>query len=142
VRGLGKRGVVGESVDADGIGIFGKGGILAGHFEGDVKITGKVTVNSIFSDALTIQGVSIQIWLQRIVALEQRDNTLQQQINSLNQQVNSLQQQLASQVNSFHQQLATLQQQLSTLQQQEIADRQDEVNGIQILAARITNLGG
>jgi hypothetical protein len=122
-RGEGVRGVshsaehgavVGTNDNASGVGIFGKGGRLAGQFEGNVDITGN----------LTIQGVSISVWFQRIIALEQRDNSQQQQIISLSQQINNLQQQLAS------------------LQQKEIADRQDEVTGIQILAARVTALGG
>jgi len=108
----GGNGVTG--ISEKGIGVLAKGGRLAAQFEGNVDISG----------ALTIQGVSIQVWFQRIIALEQRDNNLQQQIISLNQQVNNLQQQLAS------------------LQQKEIADRQDEITGIQILAARVTALGG
>jgi hypothetical protein len=107
-------GVGAVGISATGVGVFGKGGRLAAQFEGNVDISGN----------LIIQGVSIQGWLQRIIALEQRDNNLQQQIISLNQQVNNLQQQLAS------------------VQQKEIADRQDEVTGIQILAARVTRLGG
>lgn len=45
-----------------GIGIHGKGGRLAGFFEGDVDITRN----------LTIQGISIQSLLQRIHQLEER----------------------------------------------------------------------
>jgi hypothetical protein len=73
------RAVVG--VSTTDVGVFGKGGRLAGQFEGNVDITGN----------LTIQGVSIQIWFQRIIALEQRDNSQQQQIISLSQQINNLQ---------------------------------------------------
>lgn len=55
-----------------GIGVFGKGGRLAGFFEGNVEITGN----------LTIQGVSIQTWLQRIQKLEQQVADLQRQLGS------------------------------------------------------------
>lgn len=53
-------GVSGES--QTGVGIFAKGGRLAGLFEGNVEITGN----------LTIQGVSIQALIQRIQQLEQQ----------------------------------------------------------------------
>jgi hypothetical protein len=49
------------AVSGQGVGIHAKGGQLAGYFDGPVEITGN----------LTIQGVSIQAWLQRIIALEQ-----------------------------------------------------------------------
>jgi hypothetical protein len=65
------RGVVGVVDDPhQGIGVFGKGGRRAGVFEGDVDITGN----------LTIQGVSIQDWLGRIVRLEQEVASLKQQV--------------------------------------------------------------
>ena len=63
-------GVAGTS--KGGIGVHGKGGRLAGLFEGNVDITGN----------LTIQNVSIQIWLQRIVHLEQQVADLSRQIAS------------------------------------------------------------
>lgn len=40
-------------MSATGIGVHGKGGHLGGYFEGAVEITGN----------LTIQGVSLQLWL-------------------------------------------------------------------------------
>jgi hypothetical protein len=52
VRGLGKRGVVGESADPDGIGIFGKGGRLAGFFEGHVQVTGDFRGAHVFADKI------------------------------------------------------------------------------------------
>jgi len=42
------------AVSGQGVGIHAKGGQLAGYFDGPVEITGN----------LTIQGVSIQTWLQ------------------------------------------------------------------------------
>ena len=78
-------GVVGVSTQS-GVGVFGKGQRLAAQFVGNVDISGD----------LTIQGVSIQLWLQRIVALEQRVNNQQQQLIALGQNVSNLQQQLAS----------------------------------------------
>ncbi|MET4097734.1 hypothetical protein, partial [Arthrobacter sp. UYCu712] len=60
-------------VSKSGIGVHGKGGHLGGYFEGNVQITGD----------LSIQGVSIQAWLQRIITLENRANTLQSDVNAL-----------------------------------------------------------
>lgn len=60
VFGQSKRGRGVHGVSETHIGVHGKGGRLAGFFEGDVDITGN----------LTIQGVSIQTWLGRIVQLE------------------------------------------------------------------------
>lgn len=53
-------GVAGVNDNAKGVGVYGKGGRLAGFFDGNVDISGN----------LTIQGVSIQVWLQRIIQLE------------------------------------------------------------------------
>jgi hypothetical protein len=55
------------------VGLFASGGRLAGLFQGNVNITGN----------LTIQGVSIQAWLQRIVQLEQEIAALQEQVAAL-----------------------------------------------------------
>ncbi len=62
-------GVWGESMRSDRAGVHGKGPGMAGFFEGDVTITGN----------LTIQGVSIQSWLQRIINLEREVAALRQQ---------------------------------------------------------------
>jgi hypothetical protein len=67
------RAVVG--VSATDVGVFGKGGRLAGQFEGNVDISGN----------LTIQGVSIQAWLQRIIVLEREVVALRQQLASHSQ---------------------------------------------------------
>jgi hypothetical protein len=56
-----------------GIGVHGKGGHLGGYFEGNVAITGD----------LSVQGVSIQVWAQRVVHLEQLVAQLQQQVSAL-----------------------------------------------------------
>jgi len=53
-------GVAGTSDAPGGVGVFGRGARLAGRFEGDVEITGN----------LTIQGVSIQLLLERIQQLD------------------------------------------------------------------------
>lgn len=68
VSGISEKwhGVYGETPSTmGGAGVCGKGH-MAGLFEGDVVITGN----------LTIQGVSIQTWLQRIVQLEQQVNAV------------------------------------------------------------------
>jgi hypothetical protein len=42
-------GVAGASEDPEtGVGVLGRGGRVAGRFEGDVEVTGKITVNDIF----------------------------------------------------------------------------------------------
>ena len=62
VEGFSETGSGVWAVSGKGVGIHAKGGQLAGYFDGPVEITGN----------LTIQGVSIQTWLQRIIALESR----------------------------------------------------------------------
>ena len=111
-RSEGNEGVRGESLNANhggvvgvslavgghgvygtcdnGIGVIGKGGQLAGRFEGDVEVTGN----------LTLQGVSI---LPRIVAVEQQVASLptQQTVTQLQQQVTALQNQLNTAVSNL-----------------------------------------
>lgn len=65
--------VVGTNDHPSGVGVFAKAERLAGQFEGNVDISGN----------LTIQGVSIQSWLQRIVALERELVTLNTRIAAL-----------------------------------------------------------
>lgn len=104
-------------VSKDGVGIWGKGGRLAGIFEGDVNITKN----------LILQGVNINGWFQRIVQLEQQTvnmGQLIQRLNSLEQKVNALQ----SQVNTAISNLT------GRVTQTEVA--------ISDLKARVTNLGG
>jgi hypothetical protein len=67
------HGVVGESKNS--VGVYGKGGRLAGFFEGNVEITGN----------LTVQGVA---WLQRIDQLEQKVAQLYSLIINLQGQLN------------------------------------------------------
>jgi hypothetical protein len=88
------HGVAGESQSSQGgAGVYGKGQ-RAGLFEGNVDITGN----------LTIQGVSIQSWLQRIVTLEQHSSDggqLAQRVTSLEQKVAALQTQLNTSVSNL-----------------------------------------
>jgi hypothetical protein len=88
------HGVAGESQSSSGgAGVYGKGQ-RAGLFEGNVDITGN----------LTIQGVSIQSWLQRIINLEQHSSDsgqLAQRITSLEQKVTALQTQFNTSVNNL-----------------------------------------
>jgi hypothetical protein len=63
----GGRGVVGDAPNPNGIGVFGRGGRLAGKFEGNVEVTGK----------LSVAGEDIQNAIQSLI----------QQINSLEQRV-------------------------------------------------------
>lgn len=108
-------GLVGTS--RSGIGVFGKGGNLAGFFEGNVEITG----------SLSIQGVNIQTLLQSVTAIDTRVNSLQQQVNSLLQ---------------LQQQANSLQQQLENLRQKHEQDIQGIAQSLITLAQRVTNLGG
>ncbi|WP_354191711.1 hypothetical protein [Arthrobacter sp. UYCu712] len=62
-------------VSKSGIGVHGKGGHLGGYFEGNVQITGD----------LSIQGVSIQAWLQRIITLEKLIDNLLTRLQILNE---------------------------------------------------------
>lgn len=88
------HGVAGESQSSSGgAGVYGKGP-RAGLFEGNVDITGN----------LTIQGVSIQLWLQRIVNLEQHSSDsgqLAQRVTSLEQKLTALQTQLNTSVSNL-----------------------------------------
>jgi len=92
-RAQGKAGVAGFHLTNKGPGIFGKGS-PAGLFEGDVTITGN----------LTLQGTSIQTWLQRIVQLEQQApnvGQLVQRVSSLEQKVAALESQLNTAVSNL-----------------------------------------
>lgn len=62
-------GVLGEA--SNGIGVLGRGGRLAGKFEGDVEITGKLSVAG-----LDVQ-TTIQSLMDRINSLEQRVDQLE-----------------------------------------------------------------
>jgi len=67
------HGVASESqTTTGGAGVYGKG-VRARYFEGNVDIMGN----------LTIQGVSIQLWLQRIIHLEQEIAVLKQRVATL-----------------------------------------------------------
>jgi hypothetical protein len=66
----GKAGVAGFHLTNRGPGIFGKGS-PAGRFEGNVEITGKLTIEG---------GIPLDIWLQKIVRLEQEVISLRHQL--------------------------------------------------------------
>jgi|SRR6185437_8493426 hypothetical protein len=116
----GAFGVAGFHLTNQGPGIFGQGS-PAGLFQGDVNVTGN----------LTVQGSNV---LQRITHLEQQSGSignLVQQINSLEQKVTALQ----SQVSAMQGQLNTAVSNLTgrmTLAEVAISD----------LKARVTALGG
>jgi len=72
VEGRNQRGGPGVTGAApDGIGVLGTGGRLAGKFEGNVEVTGKLSIGG--DDFQSV----IQSLLQRIDSLEQRVGTLQ-----------------------------------------------------------------
>jgi len=77
-------GVSGESNSAQGVGVHGKGGRLAGLFEGNVEVTG----------GLSVRGVTIASLLDRIAVLEDELRQLQPQSN-LEDRVTKLEQGLA-----------------------------------------------
>ncbi|NUK54163.1 hypothetical protein HRW14_28615 [Streptomyces lunaelactis] len=99
---------------ATGVGGHGKGGRLAGLFEGDVEVNGKLRVAG--TDAK--QAISD---LQGQIAAT---SDLKQQMTTLNQLVNNLQQQLSS------------------LQQKQASDVEGIAVSLATLAARVTALGG
>jgi hypothetical protein len=67
-----------------GVGVFGKGGSFAGFFEGNVGVTGRLTVG----------GQDVIADLQLISPLRQEVNGIRQQVTSVQQQLASLQQTL------------------------------------------------
>jgi uncharacterized coiled-coil protein SlyX len=112
------HGVAGESASSSGgAGVYGKGQ-RAGLFEGNVDITGN----------LTIQGVSIQSWLQRIVSLELNSGLLAQRVASLEQKVTTqaaqpnAQAQTNSEINGLNRRMTTA--------EMEISDLEAKVNGL------------
>ena len=125
------HGVAGISQSTTGgAGVFGQGS-LAGRFQGDVDITGN----------LTIQGVSIQNWLQRIVQLEHQAGNvgqLVQQINSLEQKATALQNQLNSMQNQLNTAISNLTGRV-TLAEVAISALK---GGVAALEGRVAALGG
>jgi hypothetical protein len=119
----GKAGVAGFHLTNNGPGIFGKGS-PAGLFEGNVVVTG----------SLTVQGVGFGPLLQRIAQLEQQGAN----VGQLVQRVSSLE----NRVNTLQQQVNNLQQQLAGLQQKQAEDVQGIAVSLATLAARVTALGG
>jgi hypothetical protein len=132
---VGGFGVIG--VSDSGIGISGKGGKLAGQFEGNVDVSGKLnvlgavgvnldlnvngTISTLGDVRIVGSGAAgLRDIAARVQSLETRLNTLQTQINNLNT--------LQTQINN-------LQAQLGNLQQKEVTD-------VLELAARVTALGG
>jgi peptidoglycan hydrolase CwlO-like protein len=81
VEGQSKSGAGVWSESQTGIGVFGKGGRLAGHFDGSVEVTG----------SLTVQGMNVVPLLQLVQQLEQQLQQLQQQISTLGQKIIALQ---------------------------------------------------
>jgi hypothetical protein len=115
----GAFGVAGFHVTNEGPGIFGKGS-PAGHFEGDVDVTG----------TLNVQGTNI---LQSLTQLQQLSNTtaLQQKISVLEQKINAMQSQINSMQNQVNTGISNL---TGRVTQTEFL--------ISDLKARVTNLGG
>lgn len=112
----GKSAVAGFHLTNQGPGIFGKGS-PAGFFEGNVEVTGN----------LTVQGISVQTLLQRVIQLEQQSTNLGQfvqRINSLEQKIVALQSQVNTAVSNL----------TGRITQAEVS--------ISDLKARVTQLGG
>jgi hypothetical protein len=125
VRGVGHSAahgaVVGTNDNANGVGVFGKGGRLAGQFEGNVEVTGHLTIqgNDVIARIQAVEGL-----VTRIQSLETRVTTSETRLNTLQTQVNNLQAQLGS------------------LQNKEASDVQGIAVSLATLAARVTALGG
>ncbi|MFC0598166.1 hypothetical protein [Streptomyces palmae] len=75
-NGPGKAGVIGVHLSNRGPGVFGMGA-PAGHFVGNVEVTGGLEVN----------GFSVSDQLQNVADLEQRVNTLSDTVNQLSDTV-------------------------------------------------------
>ncbi|GAB3017786.1 hypothetical protein [Spirosoma pulveris] len=116
----GAFGVAGFHLTNQGPGIYGKGA-PAGLFEGDVTVTGM----------LSVQGTNV---LQRIVQTEQQVAN----VGQLVQRVSSLE----TRINTLQQQVTNLQQQLASLQQKQAQDVQGIAVSLATLASRVTALGG
>ncbi|MEZ4733915.1 MAG: hypothetical protein R3E79_43035 [Caldilineaceae bacterium] len=89
----GKAGVAGFHLTNKGPGVFGKGS-PAGLFEGNVVVTG----------SLTVRGVDLETLLQRIAQLEQQGanvGQLVQRVNALEQKVIALQNQINTAVSNL-----------------------------------------
>jgi hypothetical protein len=121
--GQGKAAVCGFHLTNKGPGIFGKGS-PAGHFEGNVVVTG----------SLTVQGADLGNLLQRVGRLEQQGASAGQ----VAQRVGNLE----TRINTLQQQVNNLQQQLAALQQKQAEDVQGIAVSLATLAARVTALGG
>ena len=114
-------GVVGINESANGVGIFAKGGRLAGQFAGAVEIDG----------VLTVQGSNVLQLMQQLQANQASNAALVGRIASLESRANTLQ----LQVN-------TMQGQLTALQTKETQDVEGIVISLVTLASRVTALGG
>jgi hypothetical protein len=113
--------VVGTNEHPAGIGIFGKGGRLAGQFEGNVQITG----------TLDLQGENVGDRLQALEGSAQASAGLAARVATIENRMNTLQQQVNN-----------IQQQLTALQTKEAEDVQGIAVSLATLAARVTGLGG
>lgn len=74
-------GVSGESSGTKGIGVHGRGGRLAGLFEGNVEVTGSLTVRG--------SNVDVGSLLERIAQLEQQEVNVAQ-LGQLSERVSTL----------------------------------------------------
>jgi hypothetical protein len=93
VRGVGHKGAGVSGTSDNGVGVYGKGG-PAGFFEGNVVVTG----------SLTVQRVDWGTLLQRIAQLEQQGanvGQLAQRVSSLEQKVASLESQLNTAISNL-----------------------------------------
>jgi len=96
IVGIGVNGVVGESNTGhgvyarseQGVGLLARGGSLAARFEGNVVVTGSLTVQGV--DLGDLLQVDLGALLQRVSSLEQRVAQLESQLNAVGQVVDGL----------------------------------------------------
>jgi hypothetical protein len=69
--------------NATGLGIFSKGGRLAGLFEGNVDITGSLTVQGTNIGGLSGRIQAVEALTGRVQALENREQGLVNRVNTL-----------------------------------------------------------
>jgi hypothetical protein len=130
-----------------GAGIFGKGGGLAGQFEGNVDITGKLGVKDIVprgsSEVLVngVLGVTLDLGVNGTVNVLGDVRVLGAGAAGL-RDIAARVQSLETRLNTLQTQLNNLQAQLGNLQQKENSDVQGIAQSLVTLAARVTALGG
>ena len=97
-----------KAVSNTGVGLVAFSNGVAAIFQGNVDITGSLTVQGTNINGLAGRVQAVEGLVGRVQSLENRVNTLQQQVNNLQQQLANLQQKQAEDVQGIAVSLATL----------------------------------